>query len=181
MKHSWHLHQSSELNKTLETAREDLLKSRDAAVDILKNDQGNAGKEIDSVKGAMTDQLKMEGSNGIDRVKNEEDVQIDRLRTVTTQKLAHVEKAVGSVAAFVPGSQFSCRSSPYGAVIAAENDVLLPVRRWTLTCFDWIPSRPSRGIRSSKSDGNCRLMGPFVEQLSETVPTWAARGTEVPL
>lgn len=83
---------ASELNKTLDTAREDLLRSREAAVDILKNDQGNASKEIDSVKGAMTDQVKMEGSNGIARVKQEEDVQIDRLRTITTQKLAHVEK-----------------------------------------------------------------------------------------
>lgn len=83
---------ASELNKTLDTARADLLSSRDTGVDILKNDQGNASKEIDSVKGAMTDQVKMEGSNGIDRVKREEDVQIDRLRTITTQKLAHVEK-----------------------------------------------------------------------------------------
>ena len=81
-----------ELNKTLDMARGDLLKSRDAAVDILKNDQGKASKEIDSVKGAMNDQVKMEGRNGIDRVKNEEDVQIDRLRTVATEKLAHVEK-----------------------------------------------------------------------------------------
>ena len=83
---------ASELNKTLDTVREDLLKSRDAAVDILKNDQGNASKEIVWVKGAMTDQVKAEGSNGIDRVKKEEEVQIDRLRTVTTQKLAHVQK-----------------------------------------------------------------------------------------
>ena len=83
---------ASELNKTLDLARGDLLKSRDAAVDILKDDQGSASKEIDSVKGAMTDQVKMEGSNGLDRVKKEEDVQIDRLRTVATQKLAHVEK-----------------------------------------------------------------------------------------
>jgi hypothetical protein len=83
---------ASELNKTLDMARGDLLKSRDAAVDVLKNDQGRASKEIDSVKGAITDQVKMEGSNGIDRVKKEEDVQIDRLRTVATEKLAHVEK-----------------------------------------------------------------------------------------
>lgn len=83
---------ASELNKTLDLARGDLLKSRDAAVDVLKNDQGSASKEIDSVKGAMTDQVKMKGSNGIDRIKNEEDVQIDRLRTLATQKLAHVEK-----------------------------------------------------------------------------------------
>jgi hypothetical protein len=81
-----------ELNKTLDMTRGDLLKSRDAAVDVLKNDQGRASKEIDSVKGTTTDQVKMEGRNGIDRVKNEEDVQIDRLRTVATEKLAHVEK-----------------------------------------------------------------------------------------
>ena len=83
---------AAELNKTLDTTREDLMKNRDAAVDILKNDQANASKEIDWVKGAMTDQVKKEGGNGIDRVKKEEDVQIDRLRTATTQKLAHVEK-----------------------------------------------------------------------------------------
>jgi hypothetical protein len=83
---------ASELNRTLDMARGDLLKSRDAAVDVLKNDQGRASKEIDSVKGTTTDQVKMEGRNGIDRVKNEEDVQIDRLRTVATEKLAHVEK-----------------------------------------------------------------------------------------
>jgi hypothetical protein len=83
---------ASELNKTLDTARGDLLKSRDAAVDVLKNDQGRASKDIDSLKGAITDQVKLEGSNGIDKVKKEEDVQIDRLRTVATERLAHVEK-----------------------------------------------------------------------------------------
>ena len=95
---------ASEINKTLDTAREDLLRSRDAALDILKNDQGNASKEIDSVRGAMTDQVKIEGNNGIDRVKKEEDVQIDRLRTLTTQKLAHVQKpwAVWLLSSWVP-------------------------------------------------------------------------------
>jgi hypothetical protein len=83
---------ASELNKSLDTAREDLSKSRDAAADILKNDQDNARKEIDSVKGAMTDLVKKEGSNGVDMIKKEEDVQIERLRTVTTQKLAHTDK-----------------------------------------------------------------------------------------
>ena len=83
---------ASELNKTLDLARGDLLKGRDAAVDVLKNDQGRASKEIDSVKGAITDQVKTEGGNGIDRVKKEEEVQIDRLRTVATEKLAHVER-----------------------------------------------------------------------------------------
>jgi hypothetical protein len=83
---------AAELNKTLDTAREDVLKSRDAAADILKNDQYNASKEIDSVRGAMTDQVKKEGSNGVDTIKKEEDVQIERLRNVTTQKLAHTDK-----------------------------------------------------------------------------------------
>jgi hypothetical protein len=83
---------ASELNKSLDTAREDLSKSRDAATDILKNDQNNARKEIDSVKGAMTDLVKNEASNGVDMIKKEEDVQIERLRTVTTQKLAHTDK-----------------------------------------------------------------------------------------
>lgn len=81
-----------ELNKTLDTAREDLLRSRDAAVDILKNDQYNASKEIDSVKAVMTDQAKKEGSDGVDRIRKEEDSQIERVRTVTTQKLAHIDR-----------------------------------------------------------------------------------------
>jgi hypothetical protein len=83
---------ASELNKSLDTAREDLSKSRDAAADILKNDQDNARKEIDSVKGAMADLVKKEGSNGVDMINKEEEVQIDRLRTLTTQKLAHTDK-----------------------------------------------------------------------------------------
>jgi len=83
---------ASELNKSLDNAREDLSKNRAAAADILKNDQDNARKEIDSVKGAMIDLVKKDGSNGVDLIKNEETVQIERLRTVTTQKLAHTDK-----------------------------------------------------------------------------------------
>jgi hypothetical protein len=95
---------ASELNKNLDAAREDVVKNRDAAVDILKNDQSNASKDIDSVKGTMTGQVRSEGNNGIDRVKKEEDVQIDRLRTITTQKLAHLEApwAVWLLSSWVP-------------------------------------------------------------------------------
>jgi F0F1-type ATP synthase membrane subunit b/b' len=81
---------ASELNKTLEVAREDLLKSRDAANDILKNDRNNAQKEVDWVKGTVADQIKKEGSRGSGLIKTEEDNQIERLRNEATQKVAHI-------------------------------------------------------------------------------------------
>jgi hypothetical protein len=114
---------ASELNKTLDTAREDLLKSRDAGTDVLRNDLKNAQKEIDWVKGTVTDQVKKEGGSGSDLIKKEEGAQLDRLRKEATQKVAHINQpwAVWTLASsWVP---------PSLAILLSAIALILSIRR----------------------------------------------------
>jgi hypothetical protein len=83
---------ASELNKTLDAAREDILRSRDAANDVLLNDRNKDEKDIEWVKGNADDQLKKEGIRGSDLVKAEEGAQIELLRKAAAQKVAHINE-----------------------------------------------------------------------------------------
>lgn len=54
-------------------------------------------------------------------------------------------------------------------------DLMEPIRPLVdAYLYDWIAREPlRRGWFFEERDGNCRLMGPFAQQLSETIPTWA--------
>jgi len=81
---------ASELNKTLDDAREALWRDRKEAADVLANDRDKARRDLAGVADMMKAQIKGEGDQGSKLVRSEADAQVERVRQESAQKIAHI-------------------------------------------------------------------------------------------
>jgi len=111
----------AELDKELLNAKTTLVKSRDAATDVLKDDLKNARTDITNTKNSVTEQLKTDTKDSIKAIKDEEKDQIADLRLKAAVKIGDIKKPyviwLLGASWLLPVAAFVCSLVALGIVI----------------------------------------------------------------